>query len=498
MLCTIIPKSARSTRSLSRHAYIKLSLFQRYLVTEVQHQASRTQKQEGDISAAFPSLSGVAHQALPPRFSQLKRDLLPTTEARDRLVAGWIDLLDALREGVAELQTKGNEVIPEVSYAEVERGSKSWQDEVRKRGSVVVRDVVDDAEVLGWKQQVLEYVKENPQVKGFPADNKQVFELYWSRPQVLARSHPHLLKTTQAVLSLFNAEPEDEVSLSTPLSYADRLRIRLPGDTTFALGPHVDGGSLERWEDVEYRKCYTNIFSGNWQDHDSFKIGLRLNANSDLYHGPSQCSAFRGFQGWLALSETGPNEGTLRTYPLLRESVAYVIMRPFFRPIRPILTNSPSLEDLSPSNWVMDLETTDFPGAVPGSGQELNAITHPHLMLDKGGMHCDGIHAVESKHTGKSDSSVFYIPAVPLTVQNAKYLVTQRSTLVSGYPAPDFPRGTGESTFVGPQRGSVVDVKCSLARRAMGLEKFEMSNGITQGEKKVLEQANVILDFTNL
>ncbi|CAE7174110.1 unnamed protein product [Rhizoctonia solani] len=372
--------SARS--AIPRSGPFKSSLARRCLATEAQSQSTRAQKPEGDISAIFPSLSGVVHEALPPRFSQLKKDFLPTTEARDRLMAGWIDLLGALREGVAELQAKGNEAIPEVSYAEVERGSKSWQDEVRKRGSVVVRDVVDDAEVLGWKQQVLEYVKENPQVKGFPADNKQVFELYWSRPQVLARSHPNLLKTTQAMLSLFEAGPEDEVSLSTPLSYADRLRIRLPGDAKFALGPHIDGGGLERWEDVEYRKCYTEILAGNWRNHDSFKIGPRLNANSDLYHAPNQCSVFRGFQGWLALSETGPNEGTLRTYPLLRESVAYVIMRPFFRPVRPILTNSPSLEDLSPSNWVMDLETTDFPGAVPGSGQELNAVSDIPLSVE--------------------------------------------------------------------------------------------------------------------
>ncbi|KEP46889.1 putative clavaminate synthase-like protein, partial [Rhizoctonia solani 123E] len=343
----------------------------------------------------------------------------------------------------------------------------------------------------------------------FPADNKQVFELYWSRPQMLARSHHSLLKTTQAVLSLFKAGPKDEVSLSTPLSYADRLRIRLPGDTTFALGPHIDGGSLERWEDIEYRKCYTEILTGNWRNHDSFKIAPRLNAKSDLYRGPSQCSALRGFQGWLALSDTGPNEGTLRTYPLLRESVAYVIMRPFFRPIKPILTNSPSLDDLSPSNWVMDLEGTDFPGAVPGSRQELNAITHPHLMLDKGGMvsmrsvrpgdmvlwHCDGIHAVESKHAGQGDSSVFYIPAVPLTAHNAEYLATQRGTLISGYPAPDFPGGTGESMFVGAQRGSVENVKGSLAKQAMGLGKFDVSEGMREGEKKVLEQANVALGF---
>ncbi|KAH7327693.1 hypothetical protein B0J17DRAFT_620383 [Rhizoctonia solani] len=501
------PTPTRLSPPLSRQ--LRSFLSRRYLATKVRFHAHRDQKQEGDISAAFPSLSGVVHEALPPRFSQLKKDLLPTTEARDRLVTSWIDLLGALREGVAELQAKGNEAIPEVSYAEIERGGKSWQDEVRKRGSVVVRDVVEDVEALGWKQQVREYVKENPQVKGFPADNKQIFELYWSLPQILARSHPNLLQTTQAILSLFKAEHEDQVSLSTPLSYTDRLRIRLPGDTTFALGPHMDGGSLERWEDVEYRKCYTEILAGSWRYHDPFKIGPRLNANSDLYCGPSQSSVLRGFQGWLALSETGPNQGTLRTYPLLRESVAYVIMRPFFRSIKPILSNSPTLEDLSPSNWTLDLDGTDFPGAVPGSGQELNAITHPHLMLDKGGMvsmrhvkpgdmvlwHCDGIHAVESKHAGTGDSSVFYIPAVPLTARNAEYLATQRKALFSGYQAPDFPGGIGESTFTGAQRGKVADVKGSLAERAMGLEKFDVSKGMTKGERTVLQQANITLGF---
>lgn len=60
--------------------------------------------------------------------------------------------------------------------------------------------------------------------------------VFRSKPQVLARSHPNLLKTSQAVLSLFSAEPEDQVSLSTPISYADRLRVRLPGDAKFALG----------------------------------------------------------------------------------------------------------------------------------------------------------------------------------------------------------------------------------------------------------------------
>ena len=35
------------------------------------------------------------------------------------------------------------------------------------------------------------------------------------------------------------------ISTRQPLSYADRVRIRQPGDSGFALGPHVDSGSVE-------------------------------------------------------------------------------------------------------------------------------------------------------------------------------------------------------------------------------------------------------------
>ncbi|KAG8703324.1 hypothetical protein FRC09_004227, partial [Ceratobasidium sp. 395] len=264
---------------------------------------------------------------------------------------------------------------------------------------------------------------------------------------------------------------------------------------------------LERWEDQEYRKCYTEILAGNWRKFDPFNIAPRLKANSDLYQGASQCSVLRGFQGWLALSETGPNEGTLRTYPLLRESVAYVIMRPFFRPIQ-AHTNVHDL--LSPENWTMDLESTAFPGAVPGCGQELNAVTHPHLMLDNGGMVSmkavkpgdmisiltpDGIHAVESKHAGLSDSSVFYIPAAPLTVRNAKYLVRQRETLAAGYPAPDFPGGEGEADFTGPERGRPSDVRGVLGKTAMGLDRILEREGMSEGELRMVREANKVLGF---
>lgn len=95
----------------------------------------------------------------------------------------------------------------------------------------------------------------------------------WSKPQLAARVHPRSLEIQKRLLTLFSSPPKAPVSLLTPLTYADRLRIRHPGDAKFALGPHMDGGSVERWEDEGYRKVYGEILRGNWEGFDAFQIG---------------------------------------------------------------------------------------------------------------------------------------------------------------------------------------------------------------------------------
>jgi hypothetical protein len=46
------------------------------------------------------------------------------------------------------------------------------------------------------------------------------------------------------------------------------------------------GGSVERWEDAEYRRCFEQVLQGGdaWRQLDLFDASPRLNANSDLYH----------------------------------------------------------------------------------------------------------------------------------------------------------------------------------------------------------------------
>lgn len=106
------------------------------------------------------------------------------------------------------------------------------------------------------------------------------------------------------------------------------------------------------------------------------------------------------------------------------------------------------------------------------------------------------IHAVESRHGGKADSSVLYIPAAPLTKQNATYLAAQRARFEAGKPAPDFPGGAGESQFVARAgKGDVHAGSREAGLRALGYAPFVPQKGETEGGKRVIEEANSILGF---
>ena len=71
-------------------------------------------------------------------------------------------------------------------------------------------------------------------------------------------------------------------------------------------GPHIDGGSVERWEDpsmshltarvvlsdltgeftiLAYRKCFSKLLTPFWREHDPFDATYRLDAIMDMYKG---------------------------------------------------------------------------------------------------------------------------------------------------------------------------------------------------------------------
>lgn len=318
-----------------------------------------------------------------------------------------------------------------------------------------------------------------------------------------------------------SADPSAAISTQHPTSYADRLRMRQPGDAKFALGPHVDGGSVERWDERGYGLggVYNAIWDGQWERFDPWEASCRLPVVSDLHQGVGACSMFRMCQGWLSLSTTAPNEGTLLVNPLLAKATAYYLLRPFFSPRRGVPAGAQtataavtaSADFLSPANWTLDPAPSAWlQGAHPGHGQELSPLLHPHLDLarsmvhvptvrpgDYVAWHCDAIHAVDRVHAGRADSSVLYIPACPLTERNAEYLVRQRDAFVQGVPSPDFGGGEGESRHVGKVKvEEVEELIGEEGARAMGLKEWDSTkDGLAAGEKEAMDRANKVLGF---
>lgn len=350
-------------------------------------------KQPGDVSHAFKSLSGTLQDAEPldDRYRMIKEQLLGQnndSSAKGRWQECWNDLLQTIKNKSIDVEKHGSSYIPTIEFDDIKSNAYQWhqitkndtmrkfRDLFRERGVAVIRNVIPAQEVLALKEELKGYISKNSEkVKGFPdGPNKQVYEIYWSKAQLLARAHPRMLLTHQFLLSFWHAQQpgtqqDDQVIgglpkiAALPVTYADRLRMRQPGDSTFALGPHVDGGSVERWEPQGYgladsgKGTYQDIFSGNWQEHDPWFWPGRMGTESDMYKGIGACSMFRTAQAWLALSEIGKGEGHLMINPLLREALAYWLMRPFFESIK-------SIEEvgvdkfLEPGNWRLEDKIT--------------------------------------------------------------------------------------------------------------------------------------------
>lgn len=90
-----------------------------------------------------------------------------------------------------------------------------------------------------------------------------------------------------------------------------------------------------------------------------------------------------------------------------------------------------------------------------------------------------------------------YIPAVPLTLINAEYILRQRGQFLSGDPGPDFPQNTahgGESEFL--KKGLLKHIGMDpVALRAMGLgsEPFPVDENVPLEQRSMRELANQML-----
>src|SRR5580692_7431086 len=368
---------------------------------------------------------------------------------------------------VKERET-GVPVIPIVHYSDVLAGAVPADliAKIKDRGACVVRRTFAPEHAEAWDKEIARYVDENgldaklanaaeDKYFGTLASAKpQIYGIYWSRPQVQARQAESLTQVRVFLNQLWQAKSEGRQHFDAnevPV-YADRIRRRPPGSASLGLSPHVDGGSVERWLDENFRRVYRHVFSGNWREYNAYDAAFRPDVRE--VPSPAVCSMFRTFQGWTALTRQGAGDGTLQLIPIA-DAMAYVLLR--------------ALQD--------DVAEDDLCGAQPGRALSVNPQFHSLLiealssipLMQPGDTvfwHSDLVHAVENEHRGSGYSNVMYIASTPGCAKNSAYLPQQAQAFLAGKTPPDFASDDFEVDFAG--RGTVGDLT-ELGRSQLGI-----------------------------
>jgi Protein of unknown function (DUF1479) len=364
-------------------------------------------------------------------------------------------------------RARGEHVIPELTYADIAAGrvSRETVDAIKSRGACVVRQVFSADLARQWDAEIAEYVETNhldqrllhrAEDKYFgtlSSSKPQIYGVYWSKPQTVARQSAELTATRVFLNRLWKTESEGRQHFDpdhVPV-YADRLRRRPPGSESLGLSAHCDGGSVERWLEANFRQVYRHVFSGEWKNYDPFDAAYRADVREVA--SPAVCSMFRTFQGWTALTPQGPGDGTLQLIPIAN-AMAYILLR--------------ALQD--------DVPDDELCGAMPGRALSIKPEWHAPLYealssipkMEAGDTvfwHSDVIHAVEDAHRGKGYSNVMYIASAPACAKNDAYLERQLQSFLKGESPPDFPADNFETDFIG--RATEADLT-SLGKEQLG------------------------------
>lgn len=400
---------------------------------------------------------------------QAKKDLIAGADAAKNFSIIQGQIQRAVDDVVAQ-QAKTKSVVPELSYRAIADGKVSTKDvkSIRQRGCVIIRHVFSRQLAEEWNAELGEYLdinhyldraKEKVGLDDYFGDLKdakpQIYGVYWSRPQVMARQAENMAVTKRFLNRLWDVDAPagPEFDPDFDYAYADRTRRRAPGDTTLGLSPHMDAGSYERWVDPAFQKIYAAIFKGQLEQYDPWRAAYRTQTRE--YASPAVSSMFRTFQGWTALTEQGPGDGTLEVLPVAN-AISYVLLR--------------ALQADVPEN--------ELCLAKPGRALGVNEQWHPDLMPgivpiqtvapgDTVWWHPDVIHSVGNEHHGKDYANVMYIGASPACTKNKAYALKQAAAFNRGLSAPDFAAENYEENFKG--RATIDDLTI-LGKLQMALD----------------------------
>ena len=369
---------------------------------------------------------------------------------------------------ISKLKASKKSIIPEISFNQINQRNTQIVESIKKRGCVIIRDVFENLTIERLNNDLEKYIEENnyyddqkkksgldKYFSDLKSSKPQIMGLYWSKAQMEIRHSENMLKVKKWLNNLWIYK-NDEYEVFDPskeLSYADRVRRREPGDNTLGLSPHCDAGSVERWSDDYYQKIYKDIFSDNFLKFNPFDAKYRDKTSE--FESPAVAHVFRTFQGWTALTEQGPNDGTLQLIPIAK-AMAYILTR--------------ALLD--------DVPKDELCGSKLGKALSVNKEYHSLLLEglisipnmkpgDTVWWHPDVVHAVEDKHLGKNYSNVVYVGSTPYCKKNLDYVRKQAKKFLKGESPPDFAAEDFEINYKGRIK---IENLTTLAKKQLAIE----------------------------
>ena len=235
---------------------------------------------------------------------------------------------------IESYNNKGKSVIPEIIFSDIVKNQVDNKtiESIRRCGTVIIKNVFPREISEEWYNQLNNYLVKNgyyeqddPGLDNYfsdlKADKPQICAVYWSKTQVQARQTTEMSQTRSFLNRIWNYKKNSIIHFDPDreCTYADRVRMRQPGDTSLGLSPHVDGGSIERWLGENYQHVYRSLFHGDWKHYNPFDGEFRTEVEG--IDSPAVCRAFRTWQGWTALTPQGPGDGCLLyTSPSPRDS----------------------------------------------------------------------------------------------------------------------------------------------------------------------------------
>ena len=359
------------------------------------------------------------------------------------------------------------EAFPVVEFPDIAAGTVPARtiEAIRRRGCAVVKQTFARETAEAWDAELAAYLDDNDFAATYqgPADDvfaglassqPQIYPVYWSKPQIRARQHEHMVAVRQFLNSFWRHESEGRIWFdpSRDTAYPDRIRRRPPGSASLGLSAHTDSGSVERWLLPAYQQVFRHVFDGRWRDYDPWDGAYRTEV--DEFPSTVMCSAFRTFQGWTALSEMRPDDGVLNVVPI-PSAMAYLLVR--------------ALQD--------DVPEDDLCGAVNGQALPVDAKYHDVLLPaltpipavepgDTVWWHGDLIHAVADGSNPDRWGNVMYIPASPHCPKNAAYAKRCGQAFLTGASPGDFAPEDYEAGWTGRAAPDDLD---AVGRDQLGL-----------------------------